>query len=81
MCYSIESREKNCKILCICLLIWICRYICLFIKISAKILVKNNNLSGKYSQKPLDHTKNLLQMLLKLLQKEQFEKQQKQLVI
>ena len=31
--------------------------------------------------KLLDHTKNLQQMRLKLLQKEQFKKQQKQLVI
>ena len=41
----------------------------------------SRNLSGKYSQKHLDHAKNLEQMHLKLLQKEQFKKQQKQLVI
>ena len=39
------------------------------------------NLSGKYSQKLLDHAKKLQQMHLKLLKKEQFKKQQKQLVI
>ena len=38
-------------------------------------------LSGKYCQKLLDHAKNLLQMYLKLLQKEQFKKQQKKLAI
>ena len=40
----------------------------------------SKNLSGKYSQKHLDHVSNLQQMHLKLLQKEQFKKQQ-QLVI
>ena len=39
------------------------------------------NLSGKYIQKLLDHTKNLQQMHLKPLQKESFKKQPKQLVI
>ena len=35
-------------------------------------------LSLKYSEKLLDDTKNLLQMHLKLFQKEEFRKQQKQ---
>ena len=39
------------------------------------------NLSGKHSQKLLDHAKNLLHIHIKLLQKEQFKKQQIQLVI
>ena len=39
------------------------------------------NLSGKYSQKLLDHAKKLLHVHIKLLQKEQFKKQQMQLVI
>ena len=43
----------------------------------------SKNLSGKYRQNILDHAKlnNLPQMRLKLLQKEPFKKQQKQLVI
>ena len=41
----------------------------------------SRNLSGKYNQKRLDHAKHQQQMLLKLLQKEQFKKQQSQLVI
>ena len=41
----------------------------------------NQNLSGKYSQKLLHHAKNLQQIHLKFLQREQFKKQQKQLVI
>ena len=43
----------------------------------------SKDLSGKYSQKLLDHTSpnNLLQMHLKLSQKEQFKKQQKQLML
>ena len=42
----------------------------------SKIIGKNmsKNLTGKYSQKHLDHINNLLQMHLKLLQKEQFQK-------
>ena len=39
------------------------------------------NLSSKYSQKPLDHARQSAQMHLKLIQKEQLKKQQKQLVI
>ena len=39
------------------------------------------NLSNRYSQKLLDSPKNQLQMQQKLLQKEVFKKQQKQLVI
>ena len=38
----------------------------------------SKTLSGKYSQKRLDYARK---MCLKLLQKEQFRKQQKQLVI
>ena len=45
----------------------------------AKILSKN--LSGKYSQNFLHHVENLLRMHLKLLQKQLFKKEQKQLVI
>ena len=41
----------------------------------------NQTLSGKYSQKLLHHAKNLQQIHLKFLQREQFKKQQKQLVI
>ena len=41
----------------------------------------SKNLSGKYSQKILIMLNSLPQMRLKLLQKEQFKKQQKQLVI
>ena len=41
----------------------------------------SKNLSSKYSQKLLDCAKNLLQMHLKLLRKERFKKQQRQLVI
>ena len=48
----------------------------------------SKSLSGRYSpgmlamrQKLLDHAKNLRQMHLKLLQKESFKKQQKQLMI
>ena len=53
----------------------------------AKNMDKNNGknisktLSGKYSQKLLIMLKNLQQMHLKLLQKDSFKKQQKQLVI
>ena len=39
------------------------------------------NLSGKHSQKLLDHAKKLLHVHIKLFQKEQFKKQQIQLVI
>ena len=39
------------------------------------------NLSGKYSQKRLDHTKQASTDGLKMFQKEQFKKEQKQLVI
>ena len=38
-------------------------------------------LISKYSQKPLDHDKQSATDALNLLQKEQFKKQQKQLVI
>ena len=41
----------------------------------------NKNVSGKYSQELLNMLKNLQQMRLTLLQKYQFKKQQKQLVI
>ena len=41
----------------------------------------SKNLSGKYSQKRLDYAKNLQQMHLKLVEKEYFQKQQKQVVI
>ena len=41
----------------------------------------SKNLSGKYSQNFLIIPKNLPQMHLKLSQKEQFKKQQKQLLI
>ena len=41
----------------------------------------SKNVSNKYSQKPLDLLKNLLQTHLKLLQRVQFIKQQKRLVI
>ena len=53
------------------------------LKVSVKNTGKNisKNLSGKYSQKILDHVKNLQQIHLKLLQKESFKKQQRQLVI
>ena len=39
------------------------------------------HLNNKYSQKLLDSAKNLQQMQQKLLQKEQFKKQQKERVI
>ena len=39
------------------------------------------NISSEYSQKLLDHVKQSAADALKLFQKEQFEKQQKQLVI
>ena len=61
-----------------------------FTKNMGKNIDKNisKKLSGKYSlgmlamrQKLLDHENNLPQMRLKLLQKEQFKKQQKQQVI
>ena len=41
----------------------------------------SKNLSSKYSQKLMTILNNLLQMHVKLLQKEQFKKHQKQLVI
>ena len=41
----------------------------------------NKNVGDKYSQKRLDCAKNLQQMHLKLLRKEQFKKQRKQRVI
>ena len=41
----------------------------------------SKNLSGKYNQKLLDHAKKSATDALKLLQKESFKKQQKQLVI
>ena len=41
----------------------------------------DKNLSNKYGQKLLDSAKNLPHMYKKLLQREQFKKQQKQLVI
>ena len=43
--------------------------------------ITSRNLSGKYSQKFLIMLNNLLQIRLKLLQKEQFKKLQKQLMI
>ena len=47
-----------------------------FAKNMGKNIVKSlsKNLSGKCSQKVLDHGNNLPQMRLKLLQKEQFKK-------
>ena len=41
----------------------------------------DKNLSNKYGQKLLDSAKSLPHMHKKLLQREQFKKQQKQLVI
>ena len=41
----------------------------------------SKNISSKYSQKLLDHTNDQPQMHLKPIQKKQFIKQQKQLVI
>ena len=66
MCYSIEPRDK--------------RYVKGYGFLS---LAKNigKNISSKYSQKLVDSDKSLQQMQLKLLQKEQFKKQQKQLEI
>ena len=42
---------------------------------------KSKNLSDKYSQKSLDYVKQSATMSLKMLQKEQFKKNQKQMVI
>ena len=66
MCYSIEPRDI--------------RYVKGYGFLS---LAKNigKNISSKYSQKLVDSDKSLQQMQLKLLQKEQFKKQQKQLEI
>ena len=52
---------------------------CLLLKIWAKNIDKNisRNLSSKYDQKLLDHVKKSA----KVLQKESFKKQQKQLAI
>ena len=49
----------------------------------SKDIVKNivKSLSGKYIQKLLDHANNLLEMDLKLFEKEQFKKQMKQMAI
>ena len=54
-----------------------------FAKNKGKNIGKNINkkLSGKYSKKLLIMLNNLQQIRLKLLQKEQFKKQLKQLVI
>ena len=54
-----------------------------FDKIIGKNIIKNisESLSGKYSQKRLDHAKQSAKMGLKLLQREPFKKKQKQLVI
>ena len=54
-----------------------------FTKNIGKNIGKNisKNVSGKYSQKLFIVLKNLQQMHLKQLQKKQFERQQKQLVI
>ena len=54
-----------------------------FAKSMSKDIVKNivKNLSGKYIQKLLDHANNLLEMDLKLFEKEQFKKQTKQMAI
>ena len=41
----------------------------------------SKDLNGKYNEKFLDRTKNLQQMHLKLLQREPFEKQERQLLI
>ena len=65
MRYSIEPRDR----------IYVKRYGFLsFVKNMGK------SLSIKYGQKRFDSAKNLLQMLLKQLQKGQFKKPQKQLV-
>ena len=54
-----------------------------FAKSMSKDIVKNivKNLSCKYIQKLLDHANNLLEMDLKLFEKEQFKKQMKQMAI
>ena len=55
-----------------------------FIKRYGFLSFANNfgeNLGAKYSQIPLGNAKNLVLMHLKLPQREQFKKQQKQLVI
>ena len=56
---------------------------CLLLKEMVKNVDNNINqtLSGKYNQKLLHHAKNLQQIHLKFLQRGQFKKQQKQLVI
>ena len=66
MTYSIESKDR----------IYVKGYgVLSFAKNMGK------NLSNKYGQKPLDSAKNQQQMQQKLLQKEQFKKQQKRLLI
>ena len=65
--YSVQRTDR----------IFIKRYwFCLSLKIWGKILVKiSQNWNSKYSQRFLDHSK---QMRLKPLQKESFKKQRKQ---
>ena len=74
MRYSVQSRNR----------IFVKDYgFVSFVENMGKNIAKSpsKNLDGKYSQKLLDHLNNLQQMLLKLLQREQFKKQLKQLVI
>ena len=73
MCYLIESRERG----------YVKGYGVLFFArnlgtYSIKVAKKLNN---KYGQKLADSAKNLEQMHLKLIAKEQFKKQLKQLEI
>ena len=72
--YSVQRRDR----------IFVKGYGFLSFAKMGKNISKNvsKNLSGKYSQKPFDHVKqSAAYMHLKLLQKESFKKQQKQLVI
>ena len=55
----------------ICKRLWILSFAKDMSKNIGKIISKS--LSGKYSQELLDHAKNIQQMRLKLLQKEQFK--------
>ena len=71
--YSVQPRDQ----------IFLKGYVFLSFRNMEKNIAKNisKNLISKYSPKFLIFLKNLLQMHLKLLQKEKFQKQQKQLVI
>ena len=72
--YSIEPKEK--------ILVKSYGFLCFARNIRENIGKNiNKNLSSKYSEKLAKDVNNLLQMYLKLVQKEQFIKQQKQLVI